>query len=58
MPSNAAVRLSTTRDANQVLPTPPDPVSVSRRTSSRIKSPRMTPSSCSRPMNFVSGFGS
>src|ERR1700694_389345 len=46
-----------TCSAKRVLPTPPTPVSVSRRTSGRFSKALATSSSCSRPINVVTCMG-
>jgi hypothetical protein len=45
------------RRARRVLPTPPDPVSVSSRVTRRSRSARTAAASLSRPMSGVGGTG-
>ena len=54
---NASSRRAATAMASRVLPTPPGPVSVSNRTSSRRSSATSDTISVSRPMREVSGAG-
>ena len=56
--AESGAHCSATAIARRVLPTPPGPVSVSRRTSGRRSSARRVASSTSRPISRVRGTGS
>jgi hypothetical protein len=49
--SNRSISLAATRSARRVLPVPPGPVRVSRRTVSLSMRARISRNSVSRPMN-------
>ncbi len=57
VPDGGLASISATRSVSRVLPTPPGPVSVMRRTSSRRSSAVTCLISCSRPMKEDSGVG-